>query len=718
MIKIHKNTLADLEFPSVLEQISEFALTEPGRLAVSGIVPYKTASECQLNLHLTNEYLASFDNENRIPNHAFEIVTEELNMLAIENSVLDIDGFRKIALLVSLANDHIRFFKKFKSYYPNLFELTEEMEQDKVIVKAIGEVIDRHGQVRDKASDALSQIRKKISKLSTQLNSGFKSALSRYKDMELLDEILESVVENRRVLAVKSMYRRKVKGQILGSSKTGSIVFIEPESVLKTQRELHNLRYDEDQEIKRILGSLTDQIRYSVELLRTYQDFLIKIDLISAKAKYAKQMDACLPEVSDTHKLLLKEAYHPLLLLSNQKENLPTYPQTIEMDPDCRIIVISGPNAGGKSITLKTIGLLQLMFQSGILVPVHESSKMCFFNRILSDIGDNQSIENHLSTYSYRLKQMSKFLKLCDNNTLFLIDEFGTGSDPELGGALAEVFLEVFYERESYGVITTHYTNLKMLADEQPGMMNANMLFDEHSLQPTFQLIMGEPGSSFTFEVAQKTGIPYSLVNRARKKIEAGKVRFEKTIAKLQKQRHKMERTERSMRASEQKTMAQTDRLESINAKMQYKLERYQEMYDHNQKLIYLGQKIDQLAKKFAKDKRKRDLLNELFKIVQVENSKRQPAAKPKDKKEIAAEKKIKAEVQRKLSQIRKKKKKVAKAQAKMPKPKPELRVGDRVRLHDGRAVGSIDKIEKNKALVNYGKFTTNVDLDQLELAD
>ena len=212
-----------------------------------------------------------------------------------------------------------------------------------------------------------------------------------------------------------------------------------------------------------------------------------------------------------------------LLYLNHQEENKATYPQDIVLRKEHRIIVISGPNAGGKSITLKTVGLLQLMLQSGLLIPVHERSRVCFFGQVITDIGDNQSIENHLSTYSYRLKNMKYFLRKCNDKTLFLIDEFGTGSDPELGGALAEAFLEEFYNREAYGIITTHYSNLKVLANELPHMTNANMQFDNRTLEPVFKLIMGEAGSSFTFEVAQKNGIPYSLINRAKRKLNAEK---------------------------------------------------------------------------------------------------------------------------------------------------------------------------------------------------
>ena len=277
------------------------------------------------------------------------------------------------------------------------------------------------------------------------------------------------------------------------------------------------------------------------------------IDVIYAKAKYANEINGIKPNISSERITSIKNAYHPLLYSSNVKLNLKTYPQSISLNNNKRIIVVSGPNAGGKSITLKTIGLLQLMLQSGILIPVHHSSQMCVFDNIISDIGDNQSIENQLSTYSYRLKNMNSFLKKCNSKTLFLIDEFGTGSDPELGGALAEIFLEVFYERKSFGVITTHYSNLKLLANELPHMSNANMQFNDKTLEPTFNLVLGQAGSSFTFEVAQKNGIPYSIINRAKKKIERGKVRFDATIAKLQKQRVQLDKTANSLKQEEDK---------------------------------------------------------------------------------------------------------------------------------------------------------------------
>ncbi len=718
MTTIHKKTLADLEFNTVLSQVSDYCITALGKSAISEILPINDETQLLLALNRTNEYLASFENENRIPNHGFDTISKELKLLAIENTYLEISSLQKISSISITVNTLLKFFNKFKEYYPHLHEYSSKIEITKAIIESVDDIVDKYGDIRDNASPALYDLRKAIQVLKGKVNRSFNSALSTYSGLEYLDDIRETVVENKRVLAVKSMYRRKVRGAIMGSSKTGSIVYIEPEVTLQHTRELNNLEYEEKEEIIKILKQVTDSIRFYLPLLEDYQIFLTQIDAISAKAKYAKSMNAILPEIKDDRSMVIKDAYHPLLYLNNLEKNETTYPQTIHLDNDHRIIVISGPNAGGKSITLKTVGLLQIMLQSGFLVPVHERSSMCLFNRVLTDIGDNQSIENHLSTYSYRLKQMNYFLKKCNDKTLFLIDEFGTGSDPELGGALAETFLEVFYDRKAFGIITTHYSNLKLLANELPHMQNASMLFNEHSLEPMYKLVTGQAGSSFTFEVAQKNGIPYSLINRSKKKIERGKVRFDKTIAKLQKERSKLERTERSLKLNEQKKQQEADKLEFINNRVQKKLESYQELYDSNQRLIYLGQKVNDLAEHYYETKKKRELMAELFKLVQIENSKRKKVSAKQRRAEKAKEEKIKQEAEKKVNAIRKRKKAEKKKAIKPEKPKPVLKIGDRVRMHDGKAIGSIDAIEKKKAIVNYGLFTTNVSVDLLELVE
>ena len=717
MISIHSKTLQDLQFQTVLETIAEYCITDIGTEKTLQIQPIRHKEEVMESLWQTSEYRSSFDNNNALPNHSFENITNELKFLAIEDSFLEASSFKKIHSISENTNALLLFLKKFEDYYPALYRKASSIEITKAISKAIEQVFDKYGEIKDDATPDLLEIRRNMNMVRGKVNQSFGLALSQYNNLGYLDEIRETVVENRRVLAVLAMYRRKVKGSILGSSKTGSIAYIEPEATLRYSRELANLEYEEREEIIKILKQLTDAIRPFLPLLIQYQDFLSDIDVIAAKAKYARKINGLLPNITEERKVYLREAFHPILYLTNKEKGAVTYPQTFEFGQENRIVVISGPNAGGKTISMKTVGLLQLMLQSGMLIPVHERSETCLFDRILTDIGDNQSIENHLSTYSYRLKNMNYFLKKCNDKTLFLIDEFGTGSDPELGGALAEVFLEEFYHREAFGIITTHYANLKMLANELPCATNANMLFDERSLEPMYKLVLGQAGSSFTFEVAQKNGIPYGLINRAKKKIEGGKVRFDKTIASLQKERSKMEKTSQTLKEEEGKAREESKRMENINTKIQEKLERYQELYDSNQRLIYMGQKMDDISEKYFNDKNKKDLIGEFLKMVEIENSKRKKITIKEKKIKEKIEKEVIAEVQVKVEEIRKEKKeKKEKAkQEEENKPKVILKVGDRVRMIDGKSIGTIDKIEKNNAIVNYGIFTSKVSLEQLE---
>ena len=714
---IPNKTLEDLEYIEVLNQCANFAITQLGKDAIQKLQPSVDTEQIEKQLKSVSEFKSSFDNENRIPNHGFESLLDIFPLLKIENSVLAISSFRNMATNTETSNKLIKFLIKFQAYYPTLYEFSNNISIENDIIPAIERVIDRFGEIRDKASDNLFSIRKKLQQLRGKISSSFNKSLSQYNGADYLDDIKESIVNNRRVLAVKAMYRRKVKGTIMGSSKTGSIVFIEPETTYLQNQELQNLLFEETEEIKKILSELTDFFRPYLPYFQNQHSFLLKFDIIYAKACYGNEIDGIFPKInSDEKEINYKKAFHPLLLQTNKLHNKSTYPQDIKLNSEHRIIVISGPNAGGKSITLKTVGLLQLMLQSGMLIPVKENSVACIFELILTDIGDNQSIENQLSTYSYRLNNMKYFLKKCNSNTLFLIDEFGTGSDPELGGALAEVILEDFYEREALGLITTHYSNLKVLATELPKMINANMQFDSKTLEPIFKLVLGEAGSSFTFEVAQKNGLPYNLVNRAKKKIEKGKVRFDATIAKLQKERNQLLKTGESLKKKESKAEEQSEQTAQIKAKLKSKLSSYQELFDHNQKMIVLGNKFNEIGERFFKNNKKRPLISELLKLVENENSKRKKKSNLLLKTEKEKKKKINEQVNKEIALVRKEKKK-----NKIDKPKKsniKLKVGDSVRMFDGRSVGSIDLIEKNKAIVNYGVFKTQVNLDLLELVE
>ncbi len=722
MYKISKKTLKDLEFNIIQQQLSEYCFTEIGKQNALKLTPFTAPDLVELELSYTFEYLSSDLQATSIPNHGYDVIDKELKLLEVNNSFLETLGFKKLVALNRTANELLSFFKKQIEFYPNLQDLSSKYTFTTAVIEFVDTVIDRFGEVKSDASTDLAIIRRQINDVQGKLNGSFGRALRGYLSQGFLDEIKETVVDNRRVLAVKSMYRKKVKGAALGSSKSGSIVYIEPEETRILNNSLTDLLYEEKQEVIKILKQLTDRIRPFAPILNEYQEYLSTIDLIAAKVLYGKSYKGVVVKLSKARELTLKEAYHPLLLLSNLEKGAQTFAQDIQLrKEDHRIIVISGPNAGGKSITLKTVGLLQVMFQSGMLVPVHPYSTFCVFTSILTDIGDNQSIENHLSTYSYRLKNMKYFLKTCDDKTLFLIDEFGTGSDPELGGALAESFLEVFYERESFGIITTHYANLKLMANNLPAISNANMLFDTKSLEPKFKLHLGEAGSSFTFEVAQKNGIPYHLINKAKKKVARGKIRFDKSIANLQKERSKLEKVRVDLSNQTKEISQEKGKLETTNDRIHKKLEGFQKLYDNNQRSISLGNKVTELAESYFKNRKKKEITEEFMKLILVETTK----MKAKSKKQRAAEKKQKVlaskEAHQKIAVIREEQKEkastaaaIASKEAEKPRVPPKL--NDRVRMFDGKAIGRVIKIEKDKAVVDYGQFTSRVALDLLEV--
>ena len=708
-MNIPDKTSVDLEFQTLLEQISSFAVTSIGKEEILSISPINEKDEIEYQLDLVSEYTSSFDNENKIPNHYFDEFLKEIRLLKIENSTIEVEGFRKISNTNYTVNKLIKFFKKFKRYYPALRSMSNHIEFDEKPKKKISSVIDNYGNIHNNASDKLFSVRKEIGIVKSKIGKTFQDALKYYNSTDYLDDIKESFVDNRRVLAVKSSHRRKVTGTIIGSSKTGSIVYVAPEETMKYSLELNNLEFEEKEEIKRILKELTDFFRPYCNVFEDYIKYLTSLDSVYSRAKHAFSINAVKPNISEKREIQLFGAYHPLLLKHNQDNNLTTFPQDILIKDEMRILVISGPNAGGKSITLKTMGLLQIMFQSGILIPTHPKSKIFIFDQILTDIGDNQSIENQLSTYSYRLKNMKYFLENCNKNTLFLIDEFGTGSDPELGGALAEVFLKEFYDSGAFGIITTHYSNLKVMASELDFMDNANMQFDSETFEPLFRLITGEAGSSYTFEVASKNGIENFLIDKAKEKVDLDKVRFEGVISKLQKERIKNSEELSELKRLQTGARIKKDENEVLNEKLTNKLSKYNLLYEHEKKTINIGNKFSTLVDSYHKHGKKRRLISEMFNIIEIEKKKKEKK-KSSDKKVTAKEiLKIKDESKRDILKIKKKKKLKKKNEIKFS-------VGDTVKIPTGKSEGIIDSIKKEKAIVNYGNFKTQISLSEIEL--
>jgi DNA mismatch repair protein MutS2 len=727
---ISGKTLQDLEFSTVLQHVSEHCISGLGKERVREIQPIISRKQLFIELHLVNEYLSSFQSENRVPNHGFDNVTESVKRLKIENSFIETEAFLKIASTSLTVNEHIKFFKKLKLQFPTFFELSQKIEFTSYIDDEIKKIIDISGEVKNNASSALKQIRRDINNIRGKIGASFSSALSKSIGAGYLDDIKETVVDNQRVLAVSAMHRRKIAGSLLGSSKSGNIVYIAPQATLAYSREYQNLVYEEKQEVIKILRALAETIRPFTSLLEEYLEYLVHTDAVGSKAKYALEMNAILPKITKEKRIFFKNAMHPILWRKNNAQKIKTIPQSIELNEKQQIIVISGPNAGGKSITLKTIGLLQLMLQSGILIPVDERSQTYIFDTILTDIGDNQSIENQLSTYSYRLKNMRNFLRKCGESTLFLIDEFGTGSDPELGGALAEIFLEEFYEKKAFGIITTHYSNLKVLANELENVTNANMQFDERTLEPLYKLFVGQAGSSFTFEVAQKNGIPFSIINKAKKRVDTEKVRLDQTISKLQKERSKLQRNSDNLEKQKSKGQEHLESLQEKEDKIQLKLAGFQELYDNNQRMLSLGRKINEFLNKYFQNNNKKELNTNFNKWVvdeKVKYAKKNPLTpKTKSQKQQAKVvqkqmqeviKTVEKEVLQKVVKVRKEKK-IEAVKIAEEKAIYNYKINDKVRIKDSNSIGTIDKIEKKNVIINYGVFTTKTSLSNLELVE
>jgi DNA mismatch repair protein MutS2 len=461
--------------------------------------------------------------------------------------------------------------------------------------------------------------------------------------------------------------------------------------------ELEFLFDDERKEIHRILQVLTTTIAHFKPLIEAYQKLLVQLDFINAKCKLALDLNANLPAIGQTTGFHIKDAFHPILWKSNQASGKPTFPQSVSMSPNSRLLVISGPNAGGKSITLKTVGLLQMMLQAGLLVPVNENSTMCFFSTILSDIGDNQSIENELSTYSYRLQRMKYFLEVANHQSLLLLDEFGTGSDPELGGALGEVFFEQIYRLKSFGVITTHYGNIKLKASELPHAQNGCMLFNEKNLQPLYQFSIGQPGSSFTFEVAQMNGISKELIEDAKSRLDQKKVKLDTLLNALQKDRNQLlEKSRKFDRVSSEAIRAKAE-YESKESKLDSRLTQINQVTEVNSKQLQAGKKMLQFIERFNAKSRKKEVNSELFHELT------QFLRMEKSKTEIKKQETIEP------------KKPTKKQQEKVETYQQELiKVGSQVQLIQTNRIGVVEEIKGKQLSVIFGQARIKLSLDKL----
>jgi len=711
-VNINQADLNELEFPELLSEIAPFAYSPKTADNIMELRPMEI-DEAELSLKKTSEFLTSFESSNAIPFDEYEDIEEELKLMLIENYRLENKSFIKIKTITEQIGKLQKFFPQFSEAFPTLLEEVKDLEFRKEIIDKVDKVFNRFGDVKSDASAVLKTLRTEIQHARKAVDENFNRSLATYS--EFLEDIRESIIEDQRVLAVKSGFKKRVNGRVLGISKTGSITFMQPESVVKHYFKLKENQEEEKKEIDKILRKLTAELSEFQPQLSDYQTYIFDLDLIRAKAKFAEKVNGILPKINRHQTLRLKDAFHPLLWIRNKNENKEIFPQTLTLTEHNRIICISGPNAGGKSITLKTVGLLQLMIQSGILVPVHPKSEMFFFEKIMTDIGDNQSIENHLSTYSSRLKKMSGMIREADNKTLLLIDEFGTGSDPELGGALAESFMEYFYDKKSFGIITTHYTNIKLVVENLPAATNAAMLFDERTLEPLYKLEIGQAGSSFTFEVAEKNRIPRFIIKNARKKVEHDIVNLDKTIVKLQQEKFEVEKLKSNLAETKESVEDKRDNLQKLNEQLQQKLFNFQKLYEEEHRKLQFGNKIETFIDSYVKGKSRKDVVKDFVKILEQEKFRKLGTDKDESKRLQVVKRKItqqlkKEDVIEKIAETNEKLEEKRKAERAV-----WMKVGQRVRISGSTSVGTIEKISKNKVIVNYGTFKTTIDSGELE---
>lgn len=610
---------------------------------------------------------------------AFPDIDVFLVKVKVPGSFLDPSDLHELKVGVMTLSSWIAFFEKQADNYPELARLSTHIELDKQLAVSIDRAIDDRGEVKDSASNALSEIRTKIAQSERSVRSAIQKVLKKAKSDDYTDEDSTLTVrDGRLVIPIKAEHKKRIQGFIHDESSTGQTVYLEPGEVLDLNNQVQELKYAERREVIRILIALSDEVRQNLPGLSKGVGLLEKLDFIHAKAKVGEKINAIIPVVEKSTRFTMVNAVHPLLFLSHKASGKPVIPMTLTLDQDHRILIISGPNAGGKSVTLKTVGLLQYMLQAGLPVPVADESRMGIYSSIFIDIGDTQSIEDDLSTYSSHLTSMNHFLKFADKKTLFLIDEFGKGTEPQFGGAIAESVLHDLNRKRSVGVVTTHYQNLKKTGDETPGLLNGAMKYDLDALEPLFELEVGKPGSSFAFEIASKIGLPESIIQSARKKIGKSHVSYDQLLNQLEREKGKYE-----------KLLKKLDRDQVDLSKTRKDYEGLRAMVQEDKKRIIKEAKLE--AKQII-DQANRDVERVIREI------KENKAAKERTKE-------IRKELDRKRDKLSEEKK----------APTQRLKVGDVVTVVGQDTTGVIQKINGKQSEVLFGSLKSIVSADRLQ---
>lgn len=601
--------------------------------------------------------------------------------------------------------------------YPNLTNLTKNLSYYPYVTERIDSILNKFGKIKDNASPELARIRSDISSKQASISKRIQSILKAAQaDGFVESDASPAIRDGRIVIPITAANKRKIKGFIHDESATGKTVYIEPVEAVELNNEIRELEYAERREVIRILVDFSDSIRpYLPELISAY-DFLGTIDFIRAKALFAIDVAGAKPILTSKPHVYIRQAKHPLLFLALKREGKEVVPLDIELNTRERILLISGPNAGGKSVCLKTVGLLQYMLQCGFLPSLLENSEIGIFDKIFIDIGDEQSIENDLSTYSSHLLNMKQFLRNADSKSLILIDEFGAGTEPMVGGAIAESILQRFCEQETFGVITTHYTNLKHFASGKPGIVNGAMLFDVSKIQPLFRLEIGKPGSSFAFEIARKIGLPEDVLQSASSKVGEDHVSFEKHLREISRDKRYWEQKRDNIRITSKK-------VEELEKKLE------QELISVKEQRKEIISKAKKEAESLLSDTNRQ--IENTIRVIKESNAQKEKTKEIRaelDEFKEGVENKINSQdevIDKKIEQIKEKqKRREEKARERGETPnvqssvEPEEKIlekGDKVRLKDQDIVGEIVEVGAKNAVVAFGNMMTSIDIEKLE---
>lgn len=688
-----KDVFRKLEFDKVLDLLEKEALTPMAAEELRAIAPSTDFKAIDLQLREVREFKLALENNDRFPLAAFPDIRPALKMLDIEGYTLQAESFQGILRILFSLRDIFKFFAggAKKEIYPKLYDITRPLSYDEGLIKAITAVFDEKGDIRPDASPELMRIRREIQQKIRELDTRFRQVIQEYRAKGWLSDTPESFRNGRRVLSVPAEHKRKIRGIIHDESDTGRTAFIEPDPVIEINNDIFDLEHDEKREIFRILRDLSATVRPYSPVIRKYLDALVRFDVVHAKGRVALAMRAGMPILKEKPIIVVRKGYHPLLYLKNKNLGRKTVPFELRLHPENHILVLSGPNAGGKSVAMKSVGLLQLMVQSGLLVPCHELSEFGIFSQVFADIGDQQSLDDDLSTYSSRLQNARVFLEKATPQTLVLIDEMGSGTDPKPGGSIAEAILRQLHRKGVYAVITTHYSNLKVFAFRNPGILNGNMHFDKDTLSPTYELKVGRPGSSYAFEIAEKSGLSKDIIGYARKRT-GSETEVDDILIELQREKQELEEKLRTVTEREQS------------------LERLIKTYDSLHHDLEVKRKRLKLDQKEFELRQSANTSREVDKLV-----KQLREEKNLDKAREVSEK-LKAERAEKASQVDEVNAALVKLEEQNPPSASSrpLAEGDYVRLRAGGAIGRIVRMRGNKVEIALGEMTVTAPLRDL----